>query len=96
MSDVEETIKRISAHKGVIGVIIVNGDGIPIKTNMDNSATNQYATCFHLMTQKARSIIRDIEPNNDLTFLRVRSKKNEIMVAPGKDFLLIVVQVPNE
>ena len=32
---------------------------------------------------------------NDLTFLRVRTKKHEIMVAPEKEFLLVVVQNPN-
>jgi hypothetical protein len=31
---------------------------------------------------------------NDLTFLRVRSKKHEIMVAPDKDYLLIIIQNP--
>ena len=33
---------------------------------------------------------------NDLTFLRVRSKKHEIMVAPDKDYLLIIIQNPND
>lgn len=33
---------------------------------------------------KARSTVRDIDPQNDLTFLRVRSKKNEVMIAPGR------------
>lgn len=28
---VEETLKRISSHKGVLGVIIISGDGIPIR-----------------------------------------------------------------
>ena len=32
---------------------------------------------------------------NDLTFLRIRSKKHEIMVAPDKDYILIVIQNPN-
>ncbi len=32
---------------------------------------------------------------NDLTFLRVRSNKHEIMVAPDKDYLLIVIQNPS-
>lgn len=31
---------------------------------------------------------------NDLTFLRVRSKKYEIMIAPDKEYLLIVIQNP--
>ena len=43
MSEVEETIKRISSHKGVIGLIVVNQEGIPIRTTLDNSTTVQYA-----------------------------------------------------
>lgn len=51
---------------------------------MDNSTTIQYAGLLHSLTTKARSVVRDIDPQNDLTFLRIRSKKHEIMVAPGK------------
>jgi len=32
---------------------------------------------------------------NDLTFLRVRTTKNEVMIAPDKEFMLIVVQNPH-
>lgn len=31
---------------------------------------------------------------NDISFLRLRSKKHEIMIAPDKDYTLIVVQNP--
>ena len=62
--------------------------GIPIRTTMDNSTTVQYAGLLHQLSAKARSTIRDIDPTNDLTFLRIRSKKHEIMVAPGnKDYM---------
>ncbi|KAK3733492.1 hypothetical protein QZH41_019397 [Actinostola sp. cb2023] len=84
-SEVEETLKRIQSHKGVIGVIIINLEGIPIRSTLDNSTSVQYAGLFHQLTHKARSTVRDIDPQNDLTFLRIRSKKHEIMVAPGKD-----------
>lgn len=43
---------------------------------------------------QARSVVRDLDPSNDLTFLRIRSKKHEILVAPDKEFLLIVIQNP--
>lgn len=43
------------------------------------------------MAAKARSTVRDLDENNDLIFLRIKSKNNEIMVAPDKDFMLIVV-----
>uniref|UniRef100_A0A672QMC1 Dynein light chain roadblock-type 2 n=1 Tax=Sinocyclocheilus grahami TaxID=75366 RepID=A0A672QMC1_SINGR len=58
-------------------------DGIPIKTTLDNSTTVQYAGLLHQLTMKARSTVRDIDPQNDLTFLRIRSKKHEIMVSTG-------------
>ncbi|XP_060074479.1 dynein light chain roadblock-type 2-like [Ylistrum balloti] len=94
MAEIEETVKRICAHKGVQGIVIVNHEGIPIRTTLDNSVTVQYAGLFHQLTQKARSVVRDIDPQNDLTFLRIRSKKHEIMVAPEKEYLLIVIQSP--
>ncbi|XP_032230563.1 dynein light chain roadblock-type 2 [Nematostella vectensis] len=93
-SEVEETLKRIQGHKGVIGVIIVNSEGIPIRTTLDNSTTVQYTGLIHQLTIKARSTVRDIDPQNDLTFLRIRSKKHEIMVAPDKEYLLVVIQNP--
>ncbi|KAJ8303042.1 hypothetical protein KUTeg_019438 [Tegillarca granosa] len=95
-SEVEEKIKRVSSYKGVIGLIIVDSDGIPIRTTLDNSTTVQYASQVTQMNQKARSCVRDLDPSNDLTFLRMRSKKHEIMVAPGKDYTLIVIQNPSE
>ncbi|XP_069037475.1 dynein light chain roadblock-type 2 isoform X1 [Lepisosteus oculatus] len=95
-AEVEETLKRIQSHKGVIGTIVVNAEGIPIRTTLDNSTTVQYAGLLHQLTMKARSTVRDIDPQNDLTFLRVRSKKHEIMVAPDKEYLLIVIQNPSE
>ena len=93
--EVEETLKRIQSHKGVIGVIVVNQEGIPIRTTMDNSTTVTYAGLIHQLTNKTRCTVRDIDPQNDLTFLRIRTKKHEIMVSPDKDYLLLVVQNPN-
>ncbi|XP_014741741.1 PREDICTED: dynein light chain roadblock-type 1 isoform X1 [Sturnus vulgaris] len=95
-AEVEETLKRIQSQKGVQGIIVVNSEGIPIKSTIDNSTTIQYAGLMHSFIMKARSTVRDIDPQNDLTFLRIRSKKNEIMVAPDKDYFLIVIQNPTE
>ncbi|TMS05315.1 dynein light chain roadblock-type 2 [Larimichthys crocea] len=95
-AEVEETLKRIGAQKGVIGTIVVNAEGIPLRTTLDNSTSVQYAKVFHQLTMKARSTVRDIDPQNDLTFLRVRSKKHEILIAPENEFLLIVIQSPRE
>ncbi|XP_050079261.1 dynein light chain roadblock-type 2 [Anopheles maculipalpis] len=94
--EVEETLKRIQSHKGVVGTIVVNNEGIPVKSTLDNTSTVQYAGLMSQLSDKARSVVRDLDPSNDLSFLRVRSKKHEIMVAPDKDFLLIVIQNPTD
>ncbi|PAA58749.1 hypothetical protein BOX15_Mlig029386g6, partial [Macrostomum lignano] len=96
-AEVEETFKRILSHKGVIGAIIVSYDGIPIRSSFaENDVTVQYCALIQQLAQKAKSAVRDLDPGNDLTFLRIRSKKNEIMVAPSPDYLLLVVQEPND
>eukprot|EP00754_Rhynchopus_humris_P034399 Rhum_TRINITY_DN15732_c0_g1::Rhum_TRINITY_DN15732_c0_g1_i1::g.161975::m.161975/K10419/DYNLRB, DNCL2; dynein light chain roadblock-type len=96
MSEIEDTFNRINQHKGVLGILIVNSDGAPIKTTIeDANISNQYAQLITALTGKARHCVRDLDPTNDLTFLRIRSKKHEIMVAPDKDYILIVIQNPN-
>ncbi|KAJ8962499.1 hypothetical protein NQ318_000889 [Aromia moschata] len=92
-NEIDETMKRIQTHKGVVGTIVVNSEGIAIKSTLDNTTTVQYAVPY---ADKARSVVRDLDPSNDLTFLRIRSKKHEIMVAPDKEFILIVVQNPTD
>jgi len=95
MSEVEETLKRINSHKGVIGILIFNSDAIPIRSTMDAAVATKTAGMVAPLIGKARSMVRDLDPQNDLTFVRIRSKKHEILVAPEKDFCLVVVQNPN-
>lgn len=95
-NEAEETIRRLAAHKGVAGVIVVNGEGIPIKTTLENHVSVQYAGLMSSLVDKARAVVRDLDPSNDLTFLRIRSKKSEVMIAPDREFILIVVQNPVE
>ncbi len=45
---------------------------------------------------KAAGVVRSLDDSDELAFLRVRSKKHEIMIAPDKDYILVVIQVPNE
>lgn len=96
LGEVEDTLKRINSHPGVLGVIVLNPQGIAIKTTMDTATTQIYAHNFQHLTTLARSCIRDLDPLNDLKFLRVRSRKYEIMVAPSGEYSLIVIQNPNQ
>lgn len=44
------------------------------------------------LTQKAQHVVRDLEPRNELELFRVRGKEREILVAPGADFLVLILQ----
>ena len=46
------------------------------------------------MACKAKSMVRDLDPLNDLTFLRIKTRNEEILVTPDKDFMLIAIQGP--
>eukprot|EP00996_Jenningsia_fusiforme_P006030 NODE_7185_length_499_cov_10.077778_g6746_i0.p1 GENE.NODE_7185_length_499_cov_10.077778_g6746_i0~~NODE_7185_length_499_cov_10.077778_g6746_i0.p1 ORF type:complete len:101 (-),score=16.28 NODE_7185_length_499_cov_10.077778_g6746_i0:117-419(-) len=97
MSEIEDIVKRINMHKGVKGLIIVNSEGIPIRDTFDEHdrlLTIQYAALITQMTSKARAAIKELDSSNDLSFMRIRSKKHEILVAPDRDYILIVIQDP--
>ena len=78
-SAVEETFKRLQSHKGVIGVVVINADGIAIKSTFDNDVTVQYAALVSHFTTKSRSVVRKLDPDNDLKFLRLRCAKSGCM-----------------
>ncbi len=96
MAEVEETIKRIQSHKGVVGVIIMDSEGHPIRSTLDNQTSQQYAALLQQLADKAKHVVKELDPSNDLSFLRIRSKKHELMVAPDRDYLLVVIQNPTE
>jgi dynein light chain roadblock-type len=41
---------------------------------------------------QARGVVRDLNPKNELQFLRVRAKKHEVMVAFDVQFIVIIIQ----
>jgi len=95
-NEVEDAIKRICSHKGVVGMIVINYEGIPIKSTVDNALSVQYAAQVQQLVDKSRTMIKELDGNNDLSFIRLRTKKHEVLVAPDKEYALIVIQNPVE
>lgn len=77
------------------GIVICNYDGIALKSTLSPALTAKYAGLFAQLSVKARSITRTIDADDDLTFLRLRTLRHEVMVAPDKEYLLIVLQNPS-
>merc|ERR1711946_89767 len=91
--EIEETLKRIQSHKGVVGVVVINNEGIPIKSTLDNATTVQYAGLISQLADKAGSVVRELDPTNDLTFFRIRTKKHEIMSPQIRNICLLLFRI---
>uniref|UniRef100_A0AAV1TMB3 Dynein light chain roadblock n=1 Tax=Peronospora matthiolae TaxID=2874970 RepID=A0AAV1TMB3_9STRA len=94
--DAEETIKRIRSHKGVQAVFIMNEEGVPIYSSTSDAAfATDHASLISQLAARAKATIHSLDSTNDMTFLRLRSKKHEILIAPDKEYALIVIQTVN-
>ena len=96
---VDETLKRITSHKGCVGSIVVNADGIVLKSTFENAVAVQYAALVSHLVLKTRSAVRQLsrgKEDDDLRTIRVKSQKHEVIVVPEFDkvqgYTLIVVQ----
>lgn len=90
---VDDIFNKINSHKGVEGVILCDPEGVPIKsTYSEEEKTYYYATNASAFIKKCRNILKDLIEGEEVTFIRIRTKLNEIIISPEKDFILIAVQ----
>jgi len=94
-SEIEETLARISSHRGVEGVIIMNKEGATIQSTLREDQTTAHAALLSQITSRAMTLVETLDAGDELTFLRIKSKNREIMISPDKEFLLVVIQNPN-
>nr|CAD7589140.1 unnamed protein product [Timema genevievae] len=60
---------------------------VPIKTTLSDARTTHYVALLNHLTNRTRWVLKDLDPTNDLTSLRIRSKKHEIIVVPDHELL---------
>lgn len=72
-----------SEHRGVIGVVVTNSEGVIIRSTFNSQfeVVDNYQAVIVDIVDRARQIIRD---NDELTFLKIRTKRVEYIVVPGQ------------
>jgi len=55
----------------------------------------QYAALLSHFVDKARAVVKQLDETNELQFVRIRSLNHEIMAAPDRDYMLVVIQDPS-
>lgn len=70
-------------HRGVIGVVVTNSEGVIIRSTFNSQfeVVDNYQAVIVDIVDRARHIIRD---NDELTFLKIRTKRVEYIVVPGE------------
>ncbi|KAI9468621.1 hypothetical protein BX667DRAFT_503218 [Coemansia mojavensis] len=92
--DIDETINRLNAKKGVESVTALTIDGRVIRTTATAEQGELQGKLLSKLARTAAEMVTELEPQDELSFLRIRTKRHEIMVAPDQSYLLIVVQSP--
>ena len=69
--------------------------GAIIQSSLSEEDSKEHAALLSSLTEKASILVGTLDPDDELNFLRVRSKKKEIMIAPEGSFVLVVIQNPN-
>ena len=52
--DMDEVLKRIQSSRNVAGVMVINNEGIPLKSTLDSSTTVQYGGMVSDLAAHAR------------------------------------------
>lgn len=72
--------------------IVVNSSGYPLQSDCDIKQSTFIASHALILKEAANSAVRAIDPTDELTFLRVQTMKNELIIGHEKEFSIIAVR----
>lgn len=94
VSAIEDTLERIKGQQGVEGYVICNREGVVLRrmASMSQGTAENYARHMNEMATKARHVTRDLDPEDELKNLRIRTKTKEVILSHSAEFIIIVIQ----
>ncbi|KAA0150732.1 hypothetical protein FNF29_05069 [Cafeteria roenbergensis] len=60
--------------------------------NLTEAQALTVASAFFSVTHRAMHAVRDMDPEDSLSFVRIRMKTMEVIAAPGPNFLVLALQ----
>mmetsp|Transcript_1061 Transcript_1061/g.2503 ORF Transcript_1061/g.2503 Transcript_1061/m.2503 type:complete len:137 (-) Transcript_1061:268-678(-) len=115
LQEVQETVSRLSSHKGVRAVLILNPEGDIITQSGKQDVignTRLLKQMLDIAGKYSASIpvngggatiqeSKDMDSSggsamDDISFISVRCRKDELLIAPKNGFVLVVLQDPAE
>jgi len=88
--DLNEAFDRVKrASKNVADLVVINKDNFIIRSSSGNVA-KQMAGLIQVVDQ-CRAAFKE---NDELTFLKLRTKKCEYLVVPDREYMLVAILNP--
>ncbi|MEJ2250290.1 MAG: roadblock/LC7 domain-containing protein [Candidatus Lokiarchaeota archaeon] len=91
VNEVKAIIRRFEGKEGVRGVIICDNTGLPIKSNLDIDMTEEVSAYITSLIGKGKQVV-DALKEGELNFIRLETKKGEIMIALESNLILIILK----
>ena len=96
LTPTEEVIQRIQSDPSVQGFLIVDSKGVIKRSSVDLARAMDYKVATKKLVSAARYAVKNLDPRDDLKFLRIRTRNTEIMLGPENGDTFVVVQsLPN-
>lgn len=84
---IEEALERVKrASKNVVDVVVINKDNFIIRSTSGNAAKQM--SSLVKVVEDCRAAFKE---NDELTFMKIRTKKCEYLVVPDEEYMLIGV-----
>ncbi|XP_062130921.1 dynein light chain roadblock-type 1 [Drosophila sulfurigaster albostrigata] len=80
------------AVRGAREIIVMDPNGRPMRSTVSQRRSYAYASHLHALAIMARNVVRDLDPANDVTFMRLRSNRQEVHISITQEFILVVIQ----
>ncbi|KAF4577374.1 hypothetical protein EYR40_009265 [Pleurotus pulmonarius] len=101
--ELDHTLSLLSSHRTVLGYIVLSRGhphGIVRQSGVifDGEHGRKYATAIGKIMENVQSSLDELseDPNDgdEVRFLRIRTKRHEIMISPDDKYLLAVLHDP--
>lgn len=90
--DINEAFERVrKAGKNVVDLVVIDKDNHIIR-----SSSGDIAKQMTSMIQVVNKCRTEFKENDDLTFLKLKTKKCEYLVVPDKEYMLVATLNPSE
>ncbi|KAH8285432.1 hypothetical protein KR054_009149, partial [Drosophila jambulina] len=88
----DDAFIKLFDRRGARDIIILDNHGTPLRSTTSHRRAVFLVGNLKPLLFMARNVVRDLDPSNDITFMRIRSNMGETHMTLGSDFILIVLQ----